>query len=488
VLDYLNISFYYDDPSETLIGWTKVSLDMFEDDSGTMYIALPLSSDWDKFTITNDARIMFTPMFNNATEFNGDFYGQGLPTIQTIQWDSDAVINGKLNIDLLRKIFSDTQSVWVLNDMFEPIYNITSDNVDTRIEEYEIYDNRRSYEVEYNNISLQESYLDPNNNLIYMKEGDILYLKYNATLLASIGFTVDEMVLQRAPFIKNYNTSGDDVPFAEISLLGVYNDGNIYTLDDIYASRDKLVAWEDTLDLTPFESEFYDTYQQKVFNISFDDIYSNFKVQDGEGIEHSYITDVLITSNDPRYEIVVDSFFIFEFDYNSTLYDSEIFDMYPNNHMEEFYYGDFSDIYTEVRVFNASEFMPLYSNDNDINETIYFDAFDSDGNFYYFNSHLFAQNTSAGIYDITFNPEYSEEYYLRYQDSQGTQALADLYEYYIPHIANYSYLYISWADTNAWREWRTIATPNVNISTMGLTFEWYNDTLEEYESIEYNQT
>ncbi|KKM58443.1 hypothetical protein LCGC14_1549300, partial [marine sediment metagenome] len=490
VLDYLNISFFYNltPGQDELIGWTKVSLDMFEDDSGTMYIILPLSSDWDKFTIANDAKIMFTPMFNNATEFNGDFYGQGLPTIQTIEWDSDAVSNGKLNIDLLRRIFSENQSVIVLNDMFEPIYNITSDNVDIRIEEYEIYDNRRKYEVEYNNISLPESYLDPIDNLMYMKDGDILYIKYNATLLASIGFTVDEMVLQRAPFIKNYDTGLFDVPFVEISLLGIFDDENTYILDDIYENRDKLVAWEDKLDLTPFESEFYDTYQQKVFNISFDDIYANFKVQDSEGVEHSYITDVLITSNDPRYEIVVDSFFIFEFDYNSTLYDSEIFDMYPNNHLEEFYYGDFSDIYSEVRVLDASEFMPLYSGDHNINETLYFEAFDSDGNSYYFNSHLFAQNTSAGIYDITFNPEYSEEYYLRYQDSQGTQALADLYEYYIPHIANFSYLYISWADVNAWKEWRTIATPNINISTMGLTFEWYNDTLEEYESVDYNQT
>jgi len=156
--------------------------------------------------------------------------------------------------------------------------------------------------------------------------------------------------------------------------------------------------------------------------------------------------------------------------------------------MKEFYYGDFSDIYNEVRVLDASEFIPLYSDDHNINETLYFDAFDSDGNWYYFNSHLFAQNTSAGVYDITFNPEYNEEYYLRYVDSQGTQRLADLYDSYIPHIANFSYLYISWADANAWKEWRTIATPNINISTLDLTFEWYNDTLEEYESVSYNQT
>ena len=39
-----------------------------------------------------------------------------------------------------------------------------------------------------------------------MKDGDILYLKYNASLEESIGITVEDMVLQRKPYIKNYKT------------------------------------------------------------------------------------------------------------------------------------------------------------------------------------------------------------------------------------------------------------------------------------------
>ncbi|MFX1366679.1 MAG: hypothetical protein ACFFCE_06370 [Promethearchaeota archaeon] len=489
VLRYLNVSFYYNEQNN-YIGSTLVSLDMFEDDSGTLYITLPEPSQpnqWSNFKVANDASIMFTPIFNNATDFVGDFYKKGIPTVQTIEWDSELAKNGLLNVDLIRMLnesYSHNQYVIVLNELYEPIYPIY--NVDTRTEELNIYDNQQTYEVEYNNISLPESYIDPNGNLMYMKDGDILYLKFNATLEQSIGLTIDQMVLQKAPYITDYLTNIDDVPIAEISLLGIHNDGNTYTIDDIYSERGKLVAWETALDLTPFENEFYDTYQQKVLNISFEDISSEFKTTDSNSIEYCYITDVLITSNDPRYQVVVDSFFIFEFDYNATLYDSEIFDIYPNNHIQSFYYGNYEDIYSELRTLDASVYLPLYAGDHSINETFYFDAFDSDGNYYYFDSHLIGKNTSLGIYDITWNPMYSGEYYNAY--IEGKENLEELYDYYQPHIANYSYLYISWADENAWSEWHTIESPNINIDTLDITFEWYDEGSEDYESVVYNQT
>ncbi|MBO1225619.1 MAG: hypothetical protein JYX80_14445, partial [Candidatus Scalindua sediminis] len=50
------------------------------------------------------------------------------------------------------------------------------------------------------------------------------------------------------------------------------------------------------------------------------------------------------------------------------------------------------------------------------------------------------------------------------------------------------YLYISWADQNAWNEWHTIETPNVNSSTLDITFEWYDETSEEYQSVIYDQS
>ncbi|NVM56272.1 MAG: hypothetical protein HWN66_21425, partial [Candidatus Helarchaeota archaeon] len=498
VLDYLNVSFYYDEEGEQYIGSTQISMEMVDEESGAVYIKLPDSNDFNKFTVQNNARIVFDPVFYDDEDFQGDFYGQGLPTVETIQWSSEDVEGGFLGIDLTREIFSLDQSVYVFNDLMELVYEIT--DVGTRIEVLNIYDNNQNYEVEYNNITLPEVFIDTKGNTTIMRDGDILYLKYNATLEQSIGLSIEDIILQRAPYIEDHDAPVYS-PLAEISLLGIHSDGNEYNSSDLYDNREKLVAWEIPLDLTPFENEYLNTYRQCVINITFDDIYSSFKVLDENSVEHAYMTDILITSNDPRYQVVVDSVFIFEFDENATLYDSEIFDVYPNNHLVSFYFGNYSDIYSEYRTLDTGSFLPLYYDDPTINETYYFDAFDSAGNWYYFDSQMFGIEEQTGVYTLGWESGFAGEYYATYEDyvadilsyrymnaEEVPEELAELYDYYNPHIDKFRYLYISWADQNAWEEWHTIEAPNVNISSLEVVFEWYNETVEEYQSVSYDQS
>ncbi|MHA2336157.1 MAG: hypothetical protein ACXACX_02590 [Candidatus Hodarchaeales archaeon] len=492
VLEYINVSFYYDNAGvEQFIGYTNVTLDMFDDDSGAVYIRLPTSSDFQYFTVANNAHINFTAMFYEHTDYQGFFYTNGLPTYQTVEWEADDIVNPTgfiadqfLPIDLDREIINSIQKVYVFNDQFEFLYETI---VESRTQQ-ETY-NGQTYTLTFDNISLPVEFQDTSANTIRMEDGDLLFLKYNASLEKSIGITVEDMVIQKAPYIEDHDTGLFDVPIAEISLLGINNDGETYTTDDLFDNRDKLVAWETPLDLTPFENEFYNTYKQLVINISFADIGADFKVSDSDNIDHSYITDILVTSNDPRYELIIDSMFLFEFDENATLYDSDIFDIYPNNHLEEFYVGTYTDIYSETIVLDASSSLPLYQSDPNINETHYFDAFDNYGNWYYFTDHLDGEETSTGIYDITWNPKYNKEYYYAYTHPEELPCDVDeLYEYYNPHIDEYRYLYISWADTDAWKEWQTIEQINVNTSTLDIVFEYYDDATEEYTSVHYNQT
>ena len=498
VLDYLNVSFYYDEAGEQYIGSTTISMEMVDEESGAVYIKLPDSDDFNKFTVQNNARIVFDPVFYDDEDFQGDFYGQGLPTIETIQWSSEDVEDGFLSIDLTREIFSLEQSIYVFNDMMEFIYEIT--DIGTRTEVLNIYDNNQNYEVEYNNITLPEIFFDTEGNMTIMRDGDILYLKYNATLEQAIGLSIEDMILQRKPYIEDHDAPVYS-PLAEISLLGIHSDGNEYTTDDLYDNRNKLVAWETPLDLTPFESEYLNTYRQCVINITFEDIYSSFKVLDEDSIEHAYMTEILITSNDPRYQIVVDSLFIFEFDENATLYDSEIFDVYPNNHLVSFYFGNYSDIYSEYRILDTGSYLPLYYDDPTINETYYFDAFDSAGNWYYFDSHLFGIEEQTGVYTLSWESGFAGEYYATYEDyvddiinyrymnaEEVPEELAELYDYYNPHVDKFRYLYISWADQNAWEEWHTIEAPNIDISSLNVVFEWYDEVGEEYQSVPYHQS
>ena len=323
-----------------------------------------------------------------------------------------------------------------------------------------------------------------------MRDGDYLYLKYNATLDKSIGLTVEDMSLLEDNYIPNYMAGEPDVPIAEISLLGinVNEDSFSYsTLNELYHNRTELVAWKTSLDPTPFEDPFYDTYREMIFNISFEDIKNDFITQDEAGVEYSYITDILITSNDPSYELVVDSFFIFEFDYNSTLYDSEIFDLYPYNHMEQYYFN-YNNIYDTSIILNSSEYLPIYYFNSSINETIYFEAYDSRDNYYYFGEHLDAVNISQGVYNITWNPWYSEEFYYGAKYANSTEELMDLYGYYNPYISNYSYLYISYADEDAWKEWRTIEQTNIIKDSIQVAYDQFDETTEEFTSVYYNQS
>ena len=114
---------------------------------------------------------------------------------------------------------------------------------------------------------------------------------------------------------------------------------------------------------------------------------------------------------------------------------------------------------------------------------------DNLGNYYYPDSQLLTSVISSGIYEFSWNPDYAPEFYARYHDADTPEEqdyVEELYDYYHPHIDDYRYLYVSYANETAWNEWRTIDAPNVNLSSIEVSFEWYDDLSEEYESVVYS--
>ena len=63
VLDYLEVSFYYEDGVKKHLGSVNVTLEMINTDSGTVTIKLPDTSNFNQFTIENNAHIVFKPFF-----------------------------------------------------------------------------------------------------------------------------------------------------------------------------------------------------------------------------------------------------------------------------------------------------------------------------------------------------------------------------------------------------------------------------------------
>ncbi|MCP6727617.1 MAG: hypothetical protein KJI69_06420, partial [Patescibacteria group bacterium] len=442
------------------------------------------SSSLDSFTRDNDARILFIPTFYEADDFKGDFYTNGMPYTQEVIWSEDGLVDGELAINLEKRMKSTSQTVVVLNALMEPIYEISIIGTHTET-------SSAGYDTEYDDVTLSEFYTDYNGNMIKLRTSDIIYLKFNSTLEKEVALLIENMVLVRDGYITDYATGDSDVPAAELSLLGIYSDGFNYTsVEDLQFNRDKLVGWTTPLDPTPFVSEFSNEYHQTVFNISFEDINNNFIVTDGDNNEYFYATDILFSSNDPRYELVVDSAFIFEFEENATLYDSGVFDIFPMNNMTSFYFGNYSDIFDEWRMLDTTGSFPMYNENITINETIYFKAFDLHGNEFYFGEdsegQLIGFKEDAGQYNLTWNELYSDEFYWVAQDT--TNDIEDLIDSYNPYPHQFNYLYVQWASNTSWNEWHTIERPNINETTVEVMYEFYNSTTEEYETINYNQT
>lgn len=237
----------------------------------------------------------------------------------------------------------------------------------------------------------------------------------------------------------------------------------------------------------PFESDFLNTFRQAVIDIDSSQISSSFTYLDeDDNVEKYYITDVLITSNDPRYELVVDSFFIFEFDENGISTDSELVELYPNNHMIKAYIGDYENIYQNNWQFDLSQDLPLYYDYPLLDETDYFDIMDERGNNYYSGEQLLF-NEAGGLYTMQFNPNYDVEFYYLYQYTTSEQEKIDLIQALNPFPLKHDNIYLSWADVDSYKEWHSINQANINLVSISVSYEYLDPISEDYSSINFDK-
>ena len=132
ILSHIEVDFYYTDFSgdECFIGASTITLDMIEGEEGVVYLRLPKSAELSKFTVKNNAHMVFTPIFYDETDFQGYYYEAGFPYNEIIEWDETLVVDGKLKIDLEREVNPLSENVLIFNDMMQLIYErfIQSEN------------------------------------------------------------------------------------------------------------------------------------------------------------------------------------------------------------------------------------------------------------------------------------------------------------------------------------------------------------------------
>jgi hypothetical protein len=72
--------------------------------------------------------------------------------------------------------------------------------------------------------------------------------------------------------------------------------------------------------------------------------------------------------------------------------------------------------------------------------------------------------------------------------AEDEDELNELIELFGAYPLKYNYLRVSWADTNAWSEWRTVNAANVDPNSLEVAFDYYDEKTEEYKTIYYNQS
>ncbi len=466
VVDHLEFTFLID--SSTTLGTAEVYPEDI-DDSNTLYLKLPQSEYWSSFTPAHDARVSITPVYKDEEDFKGYFYDTGTPVIQYAEWDSSLVTElGYCQIDLEYDPSSECSSVLVYNSNMEFLYSAkvrSRDDTDSNGEEISV-----SY------LRLLDAYSDSNDNSRIARDGDFYYLKYYADTDAQVYLTIGEMALNRKGYLPNYESESSNVPAAEISLLSNYN-----STEDLYYRREKVVAWNAPLEITPFELSQANSLRSAVFEMNVSEFNPEFLVLSSDGANYSYISNVLITSNDPKYTLTVESFFIFEVA-NGTMAGSEYFDLYELDQKQEFYIGSFSDPWSLEFVVNATGKLPLYYFNSTVDETEYFEVFDDYGNYFGVGSQLERSNISS-IYTLSWDSLYSEEFTNKYEYAENDTVREELIEEFGAIARSYNYLTVAWATYDSWKGWRTVNQYNINSSSLCVSFESYNESTEEYDYI-----
>jgi len=456
VVKYIDVSFIIN--LDTELYSYLVYPEFIDSDTGEVKITLPAGDELLYFNRSNSARIQFKPVFMSESDFEGNYYEYGLPYIQRLEWDSDSLVDECLSLDLDYLVHPDNSEVIILNELFDNIFNIT--NIGEYTETINPYSNSPKYEITINNVSISEFYEDENGNLLHIDHGNAIFLKYNISIDKAMALTIGEMVLQN----KNYiSYDGGNVPGAEIALLGNY------TIDDLYSDRSSVVAWESSIDITPFVDEFSNTFKTEIFDINFTEIAPEFFVDN-----FLYITDVLITSNDPRYTLTIDSLYIVELTDNYNFTDSIYRSFYPNTHIEEFYIGNYSSIYNSTDPYSSYIVNTTGVSGAIVDNPQYFDVWDSRGSLYFTEWHLLVDEESADIFNFTWNPAHDI-----------FNSGMNIYDPN-PYPDRYRYLYISYADADSYKEWRTIDAYNISADSIKIYYSIEEDG--EWTDIYLNRT
>ena len=86
--------------------------------------------------------LAITPIFLTESELNGNYYDEGIPIIQAVEWNEELVQDGTMKVDLENSVFSEADEICVFSNVFDLLEEVPpTSRTETSVEgiEQEVY-------------------------------------------------------------------------------------------------------------------------------------------------------------------------------------------------------------------------------------------------------------------------------------------------------------------------------------------------------------
>ena len=415
-------------------------------------------------------KIEFTPLFRKDAEYCIE-NSVGIPRFEVIEWNEqmtffDEYGNKFMNVPLENKLLTSPAGLelaYLFNDELEYLKIPEDVEIGWRLD-----DEAPSGFNEYI-LQIPECYLnpdDPTEELSFI-EGDPIILRYNSPVQHGISVGIGKIYFQKKP----YGYDQLPLPLAECILINAENSDN-YTeyMNDYY--------YQIPLTLTPFDTEYMNTYKALRFDINLTEL-RDFAIE-GE-IKFS---NIIFSVPYPTYELTIDQVLI----QKETLDSSEEYAQLDQKIWQ----------YSEIELFNTNNNVsddtysftpPTDIFGGQVSWWEYLKMYDENYNYYSAgingddNQLLWSSN------QFTWNPSFD-----RFQDYFGTQIE-------LPMMAEpNTSLYIEYCKEDSWQTPIQMDYENVDFNSIEIIYDydylltpryedWYAEIVEnshyDYEVVQY---
>ncbi|MBA7506036.1 hypothetical protein ES706_04716 [subsurface metagenome] len=397
--------------------------------------------------------IQIKPVFRTDAEYDSS-NNNGIARFETVEWDEamtfyDLEGNKYMNFTLFSNLLtnsSDLELAYLFNEYLE--YLDLPDGVQFGWgTNKDRFGNIDSYVLQIPNI-----YKNPDNHseTLTFKDGDLLVVRYNSPIIRGIGLGIGKMYFEKRP------------DFFELGHVTEFIMINVSDSTD-YSQFVSPYSYNIPLSLTPFNTEFSNTFKTLEFDIDLASLFGH--AVDGM-IDFSHI---VFSVPDPSYELTIDQVSIIKKSQDLSAENEELFErVWQYSEFEMFTSDDdpTDDVYELT-----NPVTPLFfSEDKWLNYLMIYDD-----NYDYYSAGIAGSDDyqligSASSKQFTWNPSFD-----RFQDYWGMEIELPM------NVEPNTNIYFSYCTNESWQTPIILDYENINMSSLDIIYEDVYYMIPKYE-------